>query len=100
MAVNYCGRQLARRLRWVAPAYHKKEGATRHPGTCKFCLQYDGRPDERIGVRVGIWNLSSLSGKGGEVCEEMRKRMIDALFAGGEMERTGCYDTGNERKEI
>ena len=24
-----------------------------------------------------MWNLDSLSGKGGEVCEELRKRMID-----------------------
>ena len=27
-------------------------------------------------MRVGTWNLGSLSGKG-EVCEEVRKRMID-----------------------
>ena len=40
-------------------------------------MQYDGRPDGRIGVRVGMWNLGSLSGNGGEVCEELRKRMID-----------------------
>ena len=26
---------------------------------------------------VGTWNVGSLSGKGGEVCEELRKRMID-----------------------
>ena len=32
MAVNYCVRQLARRLGWAAPAYHRKEGATPHPG--------------------------------------------------------------------
>ena len=32
MAVSYCGRQLAQRLRWAAPAYHEKEGATPHPG--------------------------------------------------------------------
>ena len=30
-----------------------------------------------IWVQVGMWNLSSLSGKGGYVCEEPRKRMID-----------------------
>ena len=41
MAVNYCGRQLARRLAWAAPAYHKKEGATPRPGACKLSLQYD-----------------------------------------------------------
>ena len=26
---------------------------------------------------VGTWNVGSVSGKGGEVCEELRKRMID-----------------------
>ena len=36
-----------------------------------------GGADERFGVCVGMWNLGSLSGKGGEVCEELRKRMTD-----------------------
>ena len=53
MAVNYCGRQIAGRLRWVAPVYHKKGGATPHPGACKHRLQYDRRPDGRIGVWIG-----------------------------------------------
>ena len=61
----------------MAPAYHKKEGTAPHPGACKYSLQYDGRPDGRFGVRVGTWNLGSLSGKRGDVCEELRKRMID-----------------------
>ena len=43
----------------------------------RHSLQNDGRPDLRFGLRVGTWNLGSLSGKGGEVCDEMRKRMID-----------------------
>ena len=77
MAINYCGRQLARRLEWAAPAYHKKEGATPHPGASKFCLQYDGRPDWRFWVWVGMRSMGSVSGNGGEVCEEMRKMMID-----------------------
>ena len=78
MAVNYCGRQLTRRLVWSAtPAYHKKERATLHPGAWKFSLQYDRRPDGRFGVWVGTWNLGSLRGKGGEVCEELRKRVND-----------------------
>ena len=78
MAVNYCGRKLARRLVWsAAPAYHRKEVATPHSGACKFSLHYDGRPDGRFGVRVVMWNLGSLGGKGGQVCEELRKRMID-----------------------
>ena len=75
----------------MASAHHKKEGATPHPGACKFSLQYDGRPDGRLWVRIGTWNLGSLSGKGGEVGEKLRKRMIDVLLAGGEMERTGCW---------
>ena len=54
MVVNYCGLQIAERLGLAAPAYHKKEGATPHPGTRKHSLQYDGRPDERFGVQVGM----------------------------------------------
>ena len=30
IAVNYCGRQLAQRLEWAAPDYHKIEGAAPH----------------------------------------------------------------------
>ena len=36
MAVNYCGCQLDRWLGWAAPAYHKNEGATPHPGACNI----------------------------------------------------------------
>ena len=54
MAFYYCVCQLAQRLGLVASAYHKKEGATPHPGACKLSLQYDGRPDERFGIRVGM----------------------------------------------
>ena len=88
MVVNYYGRQQARRLGRTAPAYHEKECEALHPGACKLSLQYDGRPDGRFGVLVGTWNLGSQSGNG-EVCEELKKRMIDVLYA-GEMERTGC----------
>ena len=28
-------------------------------------------------MRLGTWNLGSLSGKGGEDCEEQKNRMID-----------------------
>ena len=52
---------------WAAPAYHGEEGATPHPGACKFSLQYDGRPDGRFRVLVGTWNLGSLSGKGEKI---------------------------------
>ena len=61
----------------MAPAYHKRKGATLHPGACKFSLQHGGRPVEHFGVRVGTWNLVSLNGDRGEVCDELRKRMID-----------------------
>ena len=77
MAVDYCGCQLDRRFGWTTPAHHKKEGATHHAGACTFSLQYDGRPSGRFGVWVGTWNIGSLSGKGGTVCEGLRKRMID-----------------------
>ena len=75
IAVNYCGRQLARWFVWVATTNHKKEGATPHPRA-------------RFGVRVGTWNLNSMSEKGGKDFERT-ERMISVLLAGGEMERTG-----------
>ena len=28
-------------------------------------------------VLVGMWNLGSVSGKGGEVCKELGKKVID-----------------------
>ena len=56
VVVNYCERQLARRSRWTAPACHKNEDATLHPGACKYGLQYDGRPGGRLGVWIGMWN--------------------------------------------
>ena len=64
MAVNYCGRQLVHGLGWASFAYHEKEGTTPHPGACKHSLPYDRKPDGRVEVRVGTWNLVSLSGKG------------------------------------
>ena len=30
-----------------------------------------------LGCGLGKWNICGVSGKGGEVCEEPRKRMID-----------------------
>ena len=44
---------------------------------CKISLQYVERPDERFGVQVGMQNRGILSGKGEDICEELRKRMID-----------------------
>ena len=62
---------------WVALAYHKQKGATPDSGLRKYCLHYDGKPDKRLGVRFGTWNVGSISGRGTEVCEELRKRGID-----------------------
>ena len=42
MAVNYCGHQLTKRLGWAAPAYHKNQGATLHPGACNLSLRVTG----------------------------------------------------------
>ena len=62
-----------------------------YPDARKQSLQYDGRPDERFGVWVWTWNLGSLSGKVGEVCEELRNMIVGMLFAGGEIEGVGCW---------
>ena len=35
------------------------------------------KPDKRFGVRVGTWNIGSMSGRGTAVCEELRKRRMD-----------------------
>ena len=32
---------------------------------------------KRLGVRCGSWNVGSISGRGKEVCEELRKRKVD-----------------------
>ena len=42
-------------------------------------MQNDGKSDERLGVRVGTWNVGSMSGRGTEVCEELRKRRMCCL---------------------
>ena len=81
MAVSYCGHQLARRLWGAPPAYHYSEVAAPYLGACKDRLHYDERSDWRFEVRVGMWIVGSLSGKGGEVCEVLRKRMTAGLFA-------------------
>lgn len=72
-----CGHQPARRLGWAATAYHKQEVANPDPVPRKHCLLNDGRPDKRFGVRLSTWNVGSLSGRGTEVCEELRKRRVD-----------------------
>ena len=64
----------------MVPAYHIKEGTIPHPAVCKHRMQYDWRPEWSFEVRVWMWNIGSLSGKGGEGCEELRKRMADGTL--------------------
>ena len=40
----------------------EEEGATPHLGACKHSLQYDGSHDGCFWMRVGLWNVGSLSG--------------------------------------
>ena len=78
MAATKHEHQPAGRLGWATLAYHKQEDATPDPGPRKHCLQNDRKPDERFGVGMGTWNIGSMSGRGTEVCEELRKRRMDA----------------------
>ena len=59
MTARKHGHQPAQRLGWALLAYHKQKGAAPDPGLCKHCLQND----EWLGVRVGTWNIGSLSGR-------------------------------------
>ena len=77
MAATKHGLQPSQGLGWPALGYHKQEGATPQPGLRKHCFRNDGKPDERFGVRVGTWIIGSMSGRGTEVCEELRKRRLD-----------------------
>ena len=50
MVVNDCGCKLAGRLDGQAvSAKLKKEGVTPHLGVCRHSLQYESRPDWRLG---------------------------------------------------
>ena len=80
------------------PSYHKKVGATPHPGACKHSLQYDGRPGGCCGdLYARTWNVGSLRQKG-EVCEELEKRIIDVCCF--QEVRWRGQDTVDERKKI
>ena len=46
---------------------------------------------------VGTWNLGGLGGKGGEVCEELRRRIIDVCCLQEVIWRG--MDAGDKRKE-
>ena len=71
MTATKHGHQPAQKLGWTALAYHKQPDH----GPCQHCLQNDGKPDEQLGVRVGTWNVGSMSETGTEVCEKLRKRL-------------------------
>ena len=61
----------------VTPAYHEwmvLPCILRHASIA--CCMMEGLMGA-FGVQVVMWNLGSLSGNGGEVCEELRKRTID-----------------------
>ena len=79
MAVHYCGCQVSQKLEWVAPAHIKNEGVTPHPGVCRYSMQYERRPDWCIGWMVDICNMVSLSGNGGVVWEELRKKLRSSI---------------------
>ena len=77
MALRRHGHQPAQRLGWATLAYHKQKGVAPDPGPCKNCFQNDGKTNKWLGVRVGSWNVGSMSGADTEVCEELKKRRMD-----------------------
>lgn len=92
MTVKRCGRRLARRTGWVAAVlgqnpsqypYHKKEAADISPhrltshGVINDELNRPDKPVRRHGVRIGSWNVGSMTGKSGEVANELWSREVD-----------------------
>ena len=52
-------------------------------------------------VWVGMWNLGCLTGKGGKICEELIRRVIDVCCLQEVGWRgQGKNDAGGERKDI
>ena len=51
--------------------------STPHPRMCWHNMPYDWRPGWCSGVQLGAWNIGSLNGKRLDVCEVLRKRMVD-----------------------
>ena len=45
------------------------------------------KPNIGLNVRVGSWNLGSISGRGMEMCEQLRRRKVDMLSTGSEVEK-------------
>ena len=82
------------------PTTNRKLGATSDPGQRNHCLQNDGKPDEPLGVRVGTWNVGSISGRGTEVCEKLQEEDGCVLSARSELERTRHTGYGCEGQKI
>ena len=38
---------------------------------------HEKKVEKRIGARFGSWNVGSISGRGAEMCDELRKRKVD-----------------------
>ena len=64
------------------------EVTTTCPQLCQPSLQYDGKPDWRIVMRVKSSNMDSTWSKGREPCEELDKRMTD-VYGLQELRRRG-----------
>ena len=70
MAVAHCGHQIARRLVQVSPAYLEKD-------VHQHSMQDDRRLMWCSWMWVGTQRIGSVSGEGGEIHRELRKRMVD-----------------------
>ena len=80
MTARKHGHKQAQRLEWAALVYNKQKVAAPDSGPPKHSLQNDGKPDEQLGMRMRTWNVGSVSRRGTEVCEELRKRRKERCF--------------------
>ena len=72
MAVNYCRCQLAENWGEQHLPTIKRKVQLCILEFASLACSMTGILMSAFGVRVGTWNLGSLGGKGGEVCEELR----------------------------
>ena len=85
----------SQRLGWAAPANLTKDDTTSHYGAHKHSLQYNLRPNWRVALHVGMWNMSSMS-ENREVCELLKKRMIDVCC----LQEVRWREQGSRKLEI
>ena len=71
---NLVSKKSELKMKYSKYCLQQTESVAPGPGPYKHCLQNDGKPDEWLGARVGMWHVGSMSGRGTEVCEELRKR--------------------------